>query len=84
MVDFSESIEYLSPQEQREQDDWDLEHNMINLADIAMRKNKDLDEEQAQKDILENAERNSAVKKVSNGRNSIVDDILGADNGGLL
>ena len=34
-VDFSESVEYLSAQEQRERDEWDLDHNLITVAQIA-------------------------------------------------
>ena len=80
-VDFSESVEYLSPQEQREKDEWDLAHNLTTMRDIAMRENSDLDEKQAEDFIMNNAKLNSSVKKVDNGRGSIVDDIFGA--GGL-
>jgi len=76
MVDFSESIEYLSPQEQREKDDWDLAHNLTTVAEIARRQNQDLDEAAAQKMIEDNAKVNGSIKKVESGRTSIVDDIL--------
>ena len=81
-VDFSESVEYYTAQEQREKDDWDLAHNLITLRDIAMRQNQDLDEAEAEKLIMDNAQTNSAVKKVDNGRINIVEDIFGrAENG---
>ena len=84
MVDFSESVEYLSPQEQRERDDWDLSHNLTTVAKIAMRQNKDLDEAQAEQLILDNATSGVTIKKVTDGRSNIVDDILGTNDGGLL
>ncbi len=40
-----------------------------------MRQNADLDEVEADKLIMDNAQANSAVKKVDNARGSIVDDI---------
>ena len=80
-IDFSDSVEYYTPQEQREKDEWDLAHNLITLRDIAMRNNEDLDEAKADELIMKNAQANSAVKKVDNARGSIVDDIFGA--GGL-
>ena len=76
-VDFSESVRILSPQEQREQDDWDLSHNLITVTDIAMRQNKDLEDADAEKLIMDNAQTNGAVKKVSDGRTNIVDEIFG-------
>ena len=78
MVDFSESVEYLSAQEQRESDDWDLSHNLITVKDIAMRKNPDLDDAQAEKLILDNATSAGSVAKTASGRTNIVDDIFGA------
>jgi hypothetical protein len=81
-TDFSESVEYYTAQEQREKDDWDLAHNLITLRDIAMRQNQDLDEAEAEKLIMENAQANSAVKKVDNGRINIVEDIFGRTGNG--
>jgi len=78
MVDFSESVEYLSAQEQRESDDWDLSHNLITVKDIAMRNNPDLDDAQAEKLILDNATSAGSVAKTASGRTNIVDDIFGA------
>ena len=72
-VDFSESVEYLSAQEQRDRDDWELEHNLITMTDIAMRQNRDLDQAAADKLIQDNIEKNT-VKKPTN----IVEDILSA------
>lgn len=77
-VDFAESVEYFTAQEQREKDDWDLAHNLITVADIAMRNNPDLDEAKAEKLIMDNASKGGAVKKAESGRTNIVDDIFGA------
>jgi len=79
-VDFSESVEYLSPQEQREKDDWDLAHNLITVKDIAMRNNPDLDEKQAEKLIMDNAGVVNAIEQVGTNQPNIVDQILGAGN----
>ena len=53
VVDFSETMEILSPQEQREKDEWDLEHGLITEAEILMRRDPDGYEtiEKAQKKI---------------------------------
>ena len=48
-VDFEESIEVLSDQEQREKWDWELSKGIIDLADILMQKNPDLNREEAEK-----------------------------------
>ena len=80
-VDFSESVEYFTAQEQREKDDWDLAHNLITVRDIAMRQNADLEEGAAEKLILDNATRNGAVRTAENGRSTIVDEILGTGTG---
>ena len=47
-VDFSESVEVLSNQEQREKWDWELSKGIIDLADIVMAKNPDLNREEAE------------------------------------
>lgn len=73
-VDFSESIEYLSAQEQREKDDWDLEHDLTTVVNIAMRQNKDLEKEDAEKLIEENKEANASPVKTG------LADILAGDN----
>ena len=47
-VDFSESVEVLNDQEQREKWDWELSKGLIDLADILMAKNPDLNREEAE------------------------------------
>ena len=47
-VDFSESVEVLSDEEQREKWDWELSHGLIDLADIMMQKNPDLTRDEAE------------------------------------
>ena len=51
-VDFSESVEVLSNQEQREKWDWELSKGIIDLADIMMQKNPDLNREEAEELLL--------------------------------
>ena len=46
-VDFDESTEILSNQEQREKWDWELSHNLIDEADIMTQINPDLTREEA-------------------------------------
>ena len=58
-VDFSETTEYLSEDEQRAKDDWDLEHNLTTIVDIAMRENPDLTREDAEALIEANKEANA-------------------------
>ena len=52
-VDFSESVEVLNDQEQRDKWDWELSHNLIDLADIMMQKNPDLTREEAEEILAE-------------------------------
>ena len=52
-VDFSESVEVLNDQEQRDKWDWELSHNLIDLADILMQKNPDLNREEAEEILAE-------------------------------
>ena len=47
-VDFSESVEVLNDQEQRDKWEWELSKGLIDLADILMQKNPDLDREEAE------------------------------------
>ena len=47
-VDFSESVEVLSDDEQRAKWDWELSKGIIDLADIVMAKNPDLTREEAE------------------------------------
>ena len=52
-VDFSESVEVLSDEEQRAKWDWELSKGLIDLADILMAKNPDLDREEAEELLAE-------------------------------
>ena len=52
-VDFSESVDVLSDQEQREKWDWELSKGLIDLADIMMQKNPDLTREEAEELLAE-------------------------------
>ena len=47
-VDFSESVDVLSDEEQRAKWDWELSKGLIDLADILMQKNPDLTREEAE------------------------------------
>ena len=52
-VDFSESVEVLSDEEQRAKWDWELSKGIIDLADIMMQKNPDLDRAEAEELLAE-------------------------------
>ena len=52
-VDFSESVEVLSDEEQRAKWDWELSKGLIDLADILMAKNPDLTREEAEEILAE-------------------------------
>ena len=52
-VDFSESVEVLSEEEQRAKWDWELSKGIIDLADIMMQKNPDLTREEAEELLAE-------------------------------
>ena len=52
-VDFSESVELLNDQEQRDKWDWELAKGIIDLADILMQKNPDLNREEAEEILAE-------------------------------
>ena len=52
-VDFSESVEVLSDEEQRAKWDWELSKGLIDLADILMAKNPDLDRAEAEELLAE-------------------------------
>ena len=52
-VDFSESVEILNDQEQRNKWDWELSKGIIDLADILMQKNPDLTREEAEELLAE-------------------------------
>jgi len=50
-VDFSESVEVLNDQEQRDKWEWELSKGLIDLADILMQKNPDLTREEAESEL---------------------------------
>ncbi len=52
-VDFSESVDVLSDEEQRAKWDWELSKGLIDLADIMMQKNPDLTREEAEEILAE-------------------------------
>ena len=52
-VDFSESIEILTDEEQRNKWDWELSHGLIDKADILMQRNQDLSREEAEEILAE-------------------------------
>ena len=63
-VDFSESIEVLNDQEQREKWEWELSKGLIDLADILMQQNPDLDRAEAEA-YLEERKKVEEVKEDS-------------------
>ena len=65
-VDFAESIEILSPQEQREKWEWELSKGLIDLADIMMQKNPDLTREESEEILAE--------KKTTFGEPEVVEE----------
>ena len=52
-VDFSESVDILSDQEQRDKWDWELQNGLIDKADILMQRNPDLSREEAEDYLFE-------------------------------
>ena len=50
-VDFSESVEVLNDQEQRDKWEWELSKGLIDLADILMQQNPDLDRAEAEAEL---------------------------------
>ena len=50
-VDYSESIEVLNDQEQRDKWEWELSKGLIDLADILMQQNPDLTREEAEAEL---------------------------------
>ena len=52
-VDFAESVDVLSDQEQRDKWEWELSKGIIDLADILMQKNPDLTREEAEEILAE-------------------------------
>ena len=62
LVDYGESVDILSPQEQRDQWEWELSKGIIDLADILMKMNPDGYPER--KDALEYLEERTQVAEV--------------------
>jgi len=75
-VDFSESTEILSAQEQRDQDTFDLEHNIISVGDIIKRRNPDMPKEEADKLAKENKDVNTTTQPTAN---NTLAEILGEE-----
>ena len=50
-VDFSESVEVLNDQEQRDKWEWELSKGLIDLADVLMQQNPDLDRAEAEAEL---------------------------------
>ena len=50
-VDYSESVEVLNDQEQRDKWEWELSKGLIDLADILMQQNPDLTREEAEAEL---------------------------------
>ena len=50
-VDYSESVEVLNDQEQRDKWEWELSKGLIDLADILMQQNPDLDRAEAEAEL---------------------------------
>ena len=65
-VDFAESVDVLSDQEQRDKWEWELSKGIIDLADILMQKNPDLNREEAEKILAE--------KKTTFGEPEVVEE----------
>ena len=61
-VDFSESVDVLSDQEQRDKWEWELGKGLIDLADVLMQQNPDLDRAEAES-YLEERTKKPEVKE---------------------
>ena len=61
-VDYEENVEILSDKEQRERDEWDLKHKLIDRADILMKRDPDKfpDRESAEDYLFERSEQDIA------------------------
>ena len=71
LVDFSESIEVLSDEEQRAKDDWDLSHGLIDEVDILVRRNPDWDRQDAESHLAERKKTVSNIKQKSDTPSSL-------------
>ena len=63
-VDYSESVEVLNDQEQRDKWEWELSKGLIDLADVLMQQNPDLDRAEAEA-YLEERKKVEEVKEDS-------------------
>ena len=64
-VDYSESIDVLNNQEQRDKWEWELSKGLIDLADVLMQQNPDLDREEAESYLEERAKAPEVEKETS-------------------
>lgn len=71
LVDFSESVEILSDQEQRERDEFDLAKGLIDEIDILTRRNPDWSREDAEEYLAERKKSNSTIKQKSDTPSNI-------------
>ncbi len=69
-VDYEESTEILSDQEQREKWDWELSHGLIDNADILMQ--KDPDKYPERQDALDYLAERSGVEEVEEGTSPLL------------
>tara|TARA_R100000664_G_scaffold21932_1_gene31338 strand:- start:54 stop:1394 length:1341 start_codon:yes stop_codon:yes gene_type:complete len=69
-VDFSESVDILSDQEQRDKWEWELSKGIIDVADILMQKNPDLTREEAE-ELL--AEKNTITEEAEAPQNTLLE-----------
>lgn len=63
LVDFSESVEVLSDQEQRERDEWDLSKGLIDEVDILVRRNPDWTREDAEEYLAQRKTTTNVLKQ---------------------
>jgi len=71
VVDFSESMEVLSDEQQRAKDDWDLSHGLIDEVDILVRRNPDWDRDDAEAYLAKRKKSVSNIKQQSDTESSI-------------
>jgi len=71
LVDFSESMEVLTNEEQQKQDEFDLAHGLKDTADILMRRNPDWDRKDAEDYLAERKKSVSNIKQQSDTPESL-------------
>ena len=71
VVDFSESMEVLSDEQQRAKDDWDLSYELIDVVDILVRRNPDWDRDDAEAYLAKRKKSVSNIKQQSDTESSI-------------